>query len=243
MKKFKDICLPITEQEYREDGNLHYSTLATYERGGFDSIATLGEKKESAALAYGQLVDCLMTDGSEEFHNTYMVAEFPPLEPAYINVVKAIFAIYKDSYKRIGAIPDSNIITITEQQEFYLRWKPETRAKVIKEKCEEYYNLLCIAENKTIIDTETYNDALNNVRALKESEATKWYFEEDNPFDDSIERVYQGKMKATIEGIDYSCMFDEIIIDHKNKIIYPIDLKTSGHTEYNFFESFLQWSY
>lgn len=33
------------------------------------------------------------------------------------------------------------------------------------------------------------------------------------------------------------------IIDHKNKVIYPCDLKTSGHFEYEFHKSFLDWSY
>ena len=38
-------------------------------------------------------------------------------------------------------------------------------------------------------------------------------------------------------------MADLIVADYDKKIIYPIDLKTSGHQEWNFEESFLQWSY
>lgn len=243
MKKFKDICLPITEDEYRNDGNLHYSTLATYERGGFEAIKTLFDRKESSSLTFGSIVDVLITGTREDFDKQFLVAEFPVLEPAYSNITKAIFGIYKNSYKRINEIPDRDIITITEQQEFYLRWKPETRAKVIKEKCEEYYNLLYIAEGKTIVDTATYQDALKAVQALKESEATKWYFEVDNPFDESIERVYQGKMKSTFDSIDYSAMMDLVVIDHKNKIIYPCDLKTTFGMEYDFPSHFIQWSY
>ena len=34
-----------------------------------------------------------------------------------------------------------------------------------------------------------------------------------------------------------------LLTDHKKKIVYPIDLKTSSHTEWDFFESFVQWRY
>ena len=33
------------------------------------------------------------------------------------------------------------------------------------------------------------------------------------------------------------------MVDHKNKRIYPIDLKTSSHTEWDFYQSFTQWRY
>jgi hypothetical protein len=64
----------------------------------------------------------------------------------------------------------------------------------------------------------------------------------DNPFD-GIERSYQLKFKATLNNVDYRCMFDEIIIDHNNKTIQPVDLKTSFKKEYDFYKSFIEWSY
>ena len=38
-------------------------------------------------------------------------------------------------------------------------------------------------------------------------------------------------------------MADEICVDYDNKIVYPIDLKTSSHYEYEFEKSFTQWKY
>ena len=64
-----------------------------------------------------------------------------------------------------------------------------------------------------------------------------------NSLDTSFERYYQLKFKATLDGVDYRCMADLILVDHSNKRIYPIDLKTSGHPEWNFFDSFKQWRY
>lgn len=34
-----------------------------------------------------------------------------------------------------------------------------------------------------------------------------------------------------------------IIIDHNNKIIHPVDLKTSSHAEWDFPDSFITWCY
>lgn len=242
-KSFETISLPITEEEYRQDGAMHYSTLATYARGGFGALQTLFERKESPSLTFGSCVDSLITGGEEEFNDRYLVAEFPPLEPAYINITKELFNIYKDSYAHIFLIPTENIIQMTEAIGFYKHWKPDTRAKVIKEKCGEYYDLLHLAENKTLIDTTLYNKVLATVDALKTSPATKEYFKENNPFDNSIERFYQLKFHTVSNKIPYSCMADLILVDNENKKVYPCDLKTSSHKEYDFFKSFIDWSY
>lgn len=34
-----------------------------------------------------------------------------------------------------------------------------------------------------------------------------------------------------------------IVVDHSKKTIYPVDLKTSSHREYDFYKSFVQWRY
>jgi hypothetical protein len=80
------------------------------------------------------------------------------------------------------------------------------------------------------------------VDALKSSEATKWYFAIDNPFE-NVERHYQLKFKATLDGVDYRCMSDLLVVDHDKKIVYPVDLKTSSHTEWDFYQSFVDWHY
>ena len=38
-------------------------------------------------------------------------------------------------------------------------------------------------------------------------------------------------------------MSDLLLVNYEKKIIYPVDLKTSSHTEWDFFESFVQWMY
>lgn len=242
MKSLKDISWDVPEEEYGADPALSYSTLAKYEREGFNNLDKLFNRLETPSLTFGSAVDSIITGGQEEFEERFVVAEFPSTPDSVVKIVKSLFSQYGDSYRSLTTISDDKIIVETECQCYQMNWKPETRVKVIKERGADYYNLLFIAGNKTILDTQTYQDVINAVRALKESEATKFYFMSDNPFDD-IERYYQLKFKACLEGINYRCMMDLAVVDHKNKIITPCDLKTSGHPEWEFYKSFNDWSY
>ena len=243
MKSIKEISLNISEEEYRQMPELSYSTLAKYERGGgFKSIPTLFDKVESPSLTFGSAVDSIITGGMEEFNDRFIVAEFPSVSDAIVSIVKYLFNMYKDTNRSLSSINDATIINATEVFKYQLNWKPETRAKVIKEKGEEYYNLLYISDNKTILSTKDYEYVVNAVEALKTSESTKFYFAENNPFD-NIERQYQLKFNAEFNGVGYRTMMDLVIVDHTNKTILPIDLKTSGKSEYEFYKSFVEWGY
>ena len=242
-KKLSDISLNITEEEYRRDSALSYSTLARYEREGFNNLDKLFDRLDTPSLIFGSAVDSLISGGQKEFDDRFMVAEFPSTPDSITKMVKSLFSQYRDSYRSLITIPDNAIIRETEYQSYQMNWKPETRAKVIKEKGADYYNLLFIAGSKTILDTQTYQDVCSAVRALKESKSTQFYFAEDNPFEPDIERFYQLKFKGEFNGVKYRNIADLIIVNHKEKWVKPVDLKTSSHTEWDFYKSFVDWRY
>ena len=245
-KSLRDISWNVSKETYRADPALSYSTLARYEREGFNNLDKLFDRLETPSLTFGSAVDSIITGGQEEFDERFMVAEFPSTPDSITKMVKSLFSQYGDSHRSLITIPDDAIIKETEYQSYQMNWKPETRAKVIKEKGADYYNLLFIAGNKIILDTQTYQDVCNAVRALKESKSTQFYFAEDNPFEPDIERFYQLKFKATLNSIDYRCMFDELVIFHNTKEIQPLDLKTSCKRldrEWNFPTHYVEWNY
>lgn len=241
-KSLKDISWNVTEPEYREDPALSYSILAKYEREGFESLDKLFDKVESPSLLFGSCVDCLITDGEAAFQEQYMVSSIPSMEPAVEPIVKEVFSQYQNSYTNINDIPDASLMPIISQFGYQPRWKPETRCKVIREKGSQYYQTMFMAKGKTILPQDVYNKVFACVRALKDSPQTHDYFCEDNPFD-NVERFYQLKFKNTLDGIDYRCMADLIVVDHDKKVVCPCDLKTSSHKEYEFYKSFVQWRY
>lgn len=245
-KSLRSISWDVSEETYRADPALSYSTLARYEREGFNNLDKLFDRLETPSLTFGSAVDSIITGGQEEFDERFMVAEFPSIPDSITKMVKSLFSQYGDSYRSLITIPDDAIIKETEYQSYQMNWKPETRAKVIKEKGADYYNLLFVAGSRTILDTQTYQDVCNAVKALKESKSTQFYFAENNPFEPDIERFYQLKFKATLGGVDYRCMFDELVIFHDTKEIQPLDLKTSCKRldrEWDFPSHYIEWSY
>lgn len=243
-KSLRDISWNVSEEEYRADNALSYSILAKYEREGFNKLNTLFEKVESPSLTYGLCVDTIITGSDEEFDNTFIVADLDAnLTDTMTIIVRKLYDTYKDKYHDIFEIPDNELLSAIEDISWNNHWLPKTRVKKIREDGVDYYKLLYVAGDRAIIDTNTYRDVLNAVEALKTSISTKWYFEDGNAFDNSIERLYQLKFKHSYNEIDYRCMADLIITLHDKKQVIPIDLKTSYHEEWDFPKSFLSWCY
>ena len=243
MKKLSEIAWNVPESVYRADPALSYSTLSRFDREGFEKLDSLFDKQESPSLLLGQIVDTILTDGEEEFNNRFIVADYPTIPDSIIQIVKELFNRYSETCNNINLISNDAIIEVAAIYNYQNNWKPETRAKVIKEKGFQYYNLLYLSIDKTLVSQTMYNDAIKMVDALRESAATHWYFAENNPFEPNVERYYQLKFKATLNGVDYRCMADLIIALHDTKELILCDLKTSGKPEYRFPKSFVEFNY
>lgn len=242
-KSLHDISWQVSEPEYRADPALSYSTLARYEREGFNNLDKLFDKIESPSLVFGSAVDTLITGSEEDFNAQFMVAELtaPPSDTLVI-IVKRLFEIFKEKYPSLVSIPDDDLLNAIEDIQWNNHWLPKTRAKKIKEDCAGYYGLLYLAGDRAIISSTTYSDIINTVDRLKSADSTRFFFEPDNAFGNT-ERLYQLKFKATFNNVEYRCMVDELIVDHERKLIIPVDLKTSSKYEWDFYKSFLDWHY
>ena len=196
-------------------------------------------------MTFGSAVDTIITDGMDAFKAKFMVANFDASDQI-CQYAKLVFDFFypqdKDEYKTLNNVPDDKLADFLTDNGYQLNWKKETRARVFKEKASDYYRSLADANGRTVIDSNTYTDVTRCCDALKTSVATKFYFNND-AFDTNIEKVYQLKFKATFNDIDYRCMPDLLIVNHENKTILPIDLKTSSHEEWDFPKSFVQWNY
>jgi len=242
-KSFKDLSLNITEEEYRNDGCLHYSMLSDYAKRGFDCIDKLTEKKESPSLLFGSAVDTLLTEGRQQYNSKYFIADLPSLTDSLYPIANQLFELYHSEYDSLDKISDEDIARIGKENSFYANDKYKNyRIKLIKEGCSEYYKMKFLAGEKQIISSEFNDSVEKTVHTLLTAPNTKWYFQQDTPFED-IERLYQLKFKAVFFGVPYSCMADLIIVNHEEKTIQPVDLKTSGHKEYDFYKSFIDWNY
>lgn len=243
-KSLKDISWLVSESEYRQDSALSYSTIARYEREGFNNLDKLFDKIETPSLTFGSAVDALITGSEEEFNERFMVAQMDnPPSDALTKITNVLFNAWKDVYVNLADIPDDTVLNTISDITWNNHWLPKTRVKKIKEDCAAYYKLLYISGGRTILNTYVYKDVLDTVYKLRSADSTKFYFEPDNIFDDNIERLYQLKFKATFNDVEYRCMMDECIVIHDKKLVVPVDLKTSSKPEWDFYRSFLEYRY
>lgn len=242
-KSIKDISWQVPEPTYRADSAISYSTLSRFEREGWRKLGSLFDKIETPSLTFGSAVDTKLTDGDEAFNERFIVCDFPPLSDTLISITKFLHKNFHENHRKLSMIDDAEISRAALMFNYYANPKYENfRVKSIKESCDEYYSLLTLAGDKTVLSQNDYADVMACVDELKTNPATKYFFS-SNPFEAHIEKVFQLKFRAEFQGIPVRCMFDEIIVDHEKKVIYPIDLKTTGHPEEEFEGSFSQWRY
>ena len=245
MKQLNEIAWNVDEPTYRADPALSYSTLSSYERNGkFSSLETLGEQISTPSLTFGSMVDTLITDSEAEFQNRFIIVDDPGISDSLKEIALRLHTMYGNTRLRFEDIPDETLAAVGKECNYYAGDKyANYRVKQIKENCRPYYNTLCIAEGKTVVTQEDVEDARRCVNALKTNPFTKFFFDENDPFNNAVQRFYQLKFKGNHDGVDYRCMADCICVNNEKKTIQPIDLKTSSHNEWEFPKSFQQWRY
>ena len=243
VKSLKEISWNVDEDTYRKDPSLSYSIIAGYLRGGFHSLSHLFEKEETPALKFGSIVDTLMTEPEEVFKNKFYIVDGNNITGKIKDIIDYLIEeLGGDSFGDIEEIDPILLLQAINKFDYNPKWGDKAKINAVISNGKQYYRERILSRGKILITKEDYQDALLCVNALRESEATKRFFFDD-PFNNDIEILYQTKFKGSNNNIPYRCMFDLLIVDHKNKIIYPKDLKTTGDYEDEFYRSFIKWNY
>lgn len=242
IKELKDISWQVDEPTYRADPALSYSTLAKYDREGFDKLDKLFEHVSTPSLTEGSAVDAIITGGEDEFNANFVVMDVN-LTDGGKDTCQQLLSMGLP-FQDFNEIPEEIVSQAAKSAGFWQadKWDKVRYKKILETgNIAEYYNAM-LNSDKTILDTKTFESVQAMVRVLRESPSTQGYFAEDDALS-PVRRYYQLKFKAKFDNVPYRCMADLIAVDYDKKIIYPIDLKTSGHREWDFEHSFLQWSY
>lgn len=229
MKKLYDYSWQVSEEQYRSYPAIHYSLLSAYDKRGFDALY---EQQESTpALNFGSLVDTLVTK-KDEFNDMYYITT-KPLTDRELTICKYFLDGYGISYWE--DIPTKTHEEVYEH--FPSNWKNDTKNKYITEILEKYYDNYVMYHDKIWVSEEDYLLASSCANKLIDKLNNKYGSISNAPF------YYQYKFKTELNGIEYKCMFDCLVVDYNNKKIYPIDIKTTGKPEYDFARSFLYYKY
>lgn len=235
------IGLDITEQEYRDIDEPSYSLLAKIDREGKKGL--IDDFKPNESTVFGQLVEDLACKNYKK--EKYKVLDVP----APTDKLAVVFDRIATVIHSIDPEPSSNLedyrediidIIRNEDIDYYKNWKEETRVNSIIKETSSYWKQLADCKGKSLISQAGYDNAVMAANTLRTHEFTKDIF---NPKDKNIETFSQVKVVFQLGNYKFKSMLDWIVVDHKNKVIKPYDLKTGSKPIGHFQSSFHYWRY
>lgn len=189
-------------------------------------------------MEFGSLFDSFITKGKQTL-NDYAVADFsvPPAEKGVLDIL-ASTCTCPEFYD----ISMNEVINAAESVRYQPNYKPQTRYDKIA-KYSDYYDTL--KSGKKLVSKADWDDAMEMYKVFREDPYLKTVFGTQSSED--IEYLYQLQFCVPwlIEGeeVKVKCMFDLLVVNHKEKTIQPVDLKTSSMPAYDFPEHFVKMRY
>jgi len=237
MKSLRDYSMNIPEQEYHDYPAWSHSIIARYARNGFDAISTLHDKIEpNAAMRFGSLFDSIITRGKETLDRYTVISQSVPEAER-----KALDYIASITSEPLDELTPQFIMDRCDECQYQTRWKFDARFKHLVE-FKEYYDKL--RSGKEVVSEKDWNDAVQMANIFHHDPYLKTIFGKDG---NGIEYIYQPQFLVDwdIEGenVKMKCMFDLLIVNHNEKTIRPVDLKTSDNPAYSFADNFIRMRY
>ena len=217
-------------KEYRAKEAINYSSLSALSISPQVYIAR-DSREVTAAFRKGSAVDCLLTT-PDDFHSEFYVMNVKKMPTDMMTKYIDELFISEDHDKAYLASGYKS--------------KPETIKAKYEEEGKEYYEARKDSRGKTILAYNEYEHIQMAVNQVKEGEFTREYFPigSANPIGGgTIQRLYQFPIYWETKGHACKSLLDLLVIDHENKEIFPIDLKTTGKSALSFRSAFVKWKY
>lgn len=248
MKSLKEYSLNLPENEYHQYPAWSYSVIARYAKDGFSAIPTLHDPiTPTDSMKFGSLFDSILTRGKATL-DEYVVdttgVSCPPAEKeVFDKIISLGYGEY--SYDNLAGMYMGSLTEIMNSCEnFCSKYKKEETRFANLYKNVAYYELH--RKGKKVVSQKDWDDALDMAHVFRNDPYLKTIFGTKNTED--VEYIYQPQFLVdyTLESgttVKVKCMFDLIIVDHKNMTVQPVDLKTSTVPGWNFKENFLKYRY
>ena len=242
MKSLRDYTANITESDYHAHPAWSYSQIARYAREGFSAITNIHNPiTPTAAMEFGSLLDAMLTQ-PENVNDMYAVLNNTPT-PAVKSVLDALCLRTTSKFSEIARPVLEQVI---EDSGWNANLKMDTRISKLAA-FSEYFDIR--QSGKKIVSNEDWNDAAQMADIIKNDVYLKDIF--GYGIKNGVEYLYQMKIffniLVEINGdefdIEMKSMPDLVIVNHNDKTIQPVDLKTSSAPAYEFPDNFIKFRY
>lgn len=235
----------MSNKNYFEDDSLNFSFLSNL--ASSPAYCKKMEEQESEDKEYfiiGSGVDILLTEPDKFWEHYYLQYKEKNYE---ITPQMVKFIDYLVNNENCGEI-SGNCYQEAYEYAGIAKKKLDTVITEFKEKYQDYYQY-CLSKNiyninnqkKQLLTNAQHNLIQNIADSLINNEFTKKYFQ--NTTGTSIEIHTQLEIYWEIKDEKAKSKLDFIFIDHENKTIQPIDLKTTGKPVSQFKLAVLNYRY
>lgn len=231
-----DYNINLSEQDYRDLELPSYSLLAAISKQGVEAVN--GVSASFFQLKFGSLVDDMCFEPSKLVNYYHSKTQNPPTGnpkkiadavldsiTASVGAQQASSGLLKVRAKKItDEISDyrTEILANAKALGLYKAYTEDKIMEVMVDKASQYFADELHSRGKIYIKPEMWAKAEVAADTLKTHDFTRIYFDGA----DGIEIFYQFKFIREINGVKVKGMLDCLLVDHQEKVIYPVDLKT-----------------
>lgn len=238
-------------QGYFNSPALGQSTLKTLLSGldAYKNISTTPEKQlyyeEKGHFIIGSAVDCIITQGREVFNQLYITKDIEKPTDAVVSIIKQAFDTATEFLgNNIHNITEASFKEIVHNSinanSYYMNrakinWLDDNRVEevLVKKEGKKYWDALYSSIGKQILSNSETNIIDSIVNNWQSNWRTKNYFVDSK----DIDMYYQLPIYFTYQGVDLKALPDMIIVNHTDKTIQIIDLKTMAGSTLGFWGS------
>lgn len=247
-----DHNLQISEQEYRDLDLPSYSLCSAIADQGVEAVNGVST---GFNLKFGSLVDDMCFEPSKLQNYYHSLNVKPPTgNPRKVvdivlsgitagvgdtNVSKGFLKVRKKKVTKDITDYVNEVKGAAATLGVYQNYTEEKLMQVIEGKAGAYFKEQLEARGKIFIKPDMWMKAEVAADTLKTHDFTKIYFEGA----DGLEIFYQYKFVQTVDGHKVKGMLDCLVVDHDQKAIFPVDLKTGENPGIVFDKTFLLHRY
>lgn len=214
---------------------LSYSRLSDFDRNGPQSLIKKSDI-DNQGIKHGSIVNDLLVEkltGEPLFSNKYYI--YDDNKPTAM--LGQLCDIILLNYDKIPSKED--VLKIVRHNAFWSNIAKE-ETLISKFNVDIFWNYLEIQfkiKEKTVITLNEHLSAKNTVNTLLTHEYSK------NIFYNNFENYHELPFEIVYNKFTFRGILDIFQIDHKNKKVYMIDLKTSSGKSETFLKSFIDYRY
>ena len=231
--------LNIPDEQYHADPAWSYSVIARYAKDGFNAISTLHDKVASTpSMEFGSLFDSILTKGKKTLDEYVISDTCPP--PAEKEVFDQLLTMTDAPFYDIPSFTMEEAFSAVDYQK---RWGYDAKYKNT-EKYRDYYEAR--RTGKKVVSQVDWDDAVEMAKIFRANPYLSELFGKVST--DKKEFLYQTQYKTEWilpngKEVTVKIMPDLLVVNHEDKTIQPVDLKTSSMPGYDFAENFVRFRY